>query len=123
MQEYKNFHFIIIDDGSVDGTGALIQNYLDTQTIVDPSRYKVDIHTERGYSLNNIRKAAREFCKPQEILIVVDGDDELLGKQVLKLFNAVFQEKGVWFMYTNFLGSIGKVGYSRPYHPDIIEKN
>lgn len=26
-------------------------------------------------------------------------------------------------MYTNFLGSIGKVGYSRPYHPDIIEKN
>ncbi len=26
-------------------------------------------------------------------------------------------------MYTNFLGSIGKVGYSRPYHPNIIEQN
>ena len=46
-----------------------------------------------------------------------------MGRQVLKLFNSVFQEKGVWYMYTNFLGSIGKVGYSRPYHPDIIEKN
>ena len=55
--------------------------------------------------------------------MIIDGDDELLGRQVLKLFNAVFQEKGVWYIYSNFLGSIGRIGYSRPYHPDIIEKN
>lgn len=59
MQEYKNYHFIIIDDGSVDGTGTLISNYLAAQSIVDPSRYKVEIHTERGYSLPNIRRAAK----------------------------------------------------------------
>ncbi len=43
------------------------------------------------YSLRSIREAAKHFCKPQEIFMVVDGDDELLGRQVLKLFNAVFQ--------------------------------
>jgi glycosyltransferase involved in cell wall biosynthesis len=123
MQDYKNFHFIVIDDGSVDGTGNLIANYLATQKTVDPSRYKVEIHTDRFYSIFNIRNASRNFCKEEDILIVVDGDDELLGRQVLKLFNAVFQEKQVWYVYTNFLGSIGKVGYSRPYHPDIIQNN
>lgn len=123
MQDYHNFHFVIIDDGSADGTGQLIKNYLDSQTVVNSSRYEVIIHTDRKYSVNNIRNASRNFCKPEDILIIIDGDDELLGRQVLKLFNSVFQSKGIWYMYTNFLGSIGKVGYSRPYHPDIIENN
>ena len=96
---------------------------MSAQKIVSPDRYKVVIHTERSFSVRNVREAARTFCKPEDILIVVDGDDELLGRQVLKLFNAVYSEKGVWFMYTNFLGSIGRVGYSRPYHPSIIEDN
>jgi len=39
----------------------------------------------------NLRWAATSFCKPDDIFMIVDGDDELLGRQVLKLFNAVFQ--------------------------------
>jgi hypothetical protein len=46
-------------------------------------------------------------------MIVVDGDDELLGRQVFRLFNAIFQSKNVWFVYTNYLPSGGYVGYSR----------
>ena len=91
MQDYSNFHVIVIDDGSVDGTGRLIENYLKNQKQVDSSRYKVEIHTERTYSVYNIRQASKNFCKPEDIIMVVDGDDELLGRQVLKLFNSVFQ--------------------------------
>jgi hypothetical protein len=35
--------------------------------------------------------------------VVVDGDDELLGRQVFKLFNAQFQSKGYWLAYSNFI--------------------
>jgi hypothetical protein len=56
-------------------------------------------------------------------MMVVDGDDELVGKQVFKLFNAVFQEHGVWFMYTNFISSQGTLGYSRPFRNITIENN
>lgn len=55
--------------------------------------------------------------------MVLDGDDEFLGKQVLKLFNAVFQKEQIWFMYTNFITSVGTLGYSRPYPQDIIDRN
>ena len=123
MQDYTNYHFTIIDDGSVDGTATLIKSFLESQEKVNRSQYEIVTHTERTFSLSSIRNASKNYCKEEDIIVVVDGDDELLGRQVLKLFNAVFQEKGVWYMYTNFLGSIGKVGYSRPYHPDIIEKN
>ena len=123
MQDYTNYHFTIIDDGSVDGTATLIKSFLESQEKVNRSQYEIVTHTERTFSLSSIRNASKNYCKGEDIIVVVDGDDELLGRQVLKLFNAVFQEKGVWYMYTNFLGSIGKVGYSRPYHPDIIEKN
>jgi hypothetical protein len=68
----------------------------------------------------NLRYAAQNFCSPTDIFMIVDGDDELIGKQVLKLFNAVFQKEGVWFAYSNFLGSNSKLGYSRPYHSSII---
>ena len=71
----------------------------------------------------NLRMAARTKCKPNEIFMIVDGDDELIGRQVLKLFNAVFQEKKVWYAYSNFLGSNRKIGYSRPYPPEVIKDN
>lgn len=56
--------------------------------------------------------------------MIVDGDDELLGRQVLKLFNSQFQEKGAWFIYSNFVtDSSGRVGYSRPFTERAMEKN
>jgi glycosyltransferase involved in cell wall biosynthesis len=44
MQEYVNYRFVVIDDGSTDGTGKLIQDFLKTQKKVSPDRYKVVIY-------------------------------------------------------------------------------
>lgn len=51
----------------------------------------------------NLRRAAMEFCKSEEIFLIVDGDDELLGKQVLKIFRSFFHKDEVWFVYSDFL--------------------
>lgn len=34
---------------------------------------------------------------------------------MLKLYNSVFQEKQLWFVYSNFLSMSGGVGFSRPF--------
>jgi hypothetical protein len=54
--------------------------------------------------------------------MIVDGDDELVGRQVFKLFSAVFQKNDLWFMYTNFL-NLGSVGYSRAFPQNVIDEN
>ena len=51
----------------------------------------------------NLRMAAKHYCQPEEIFLIIDGDDMLLGRQVLKLFNAAFQKYDAWFVYSNFL--------------------
>lgn len=67
-------------------------------------------------AMYNLRRAALEFCKPEEVFLIVDGDDELLGRQVLKLFSAFFQKEDAWFVYSNFLINRNSgVGYSRPF--------
>ena len=69
-------------------------------------------------AMYNIRNAAKSHCDPKDIMIIVDGDDQLIGKQVFKLFNAVFQKDKVWFAYSNFIDIPTKnAGYSRPIPP------
>lgn len=68
----------------------------------------------------NIYRAAKEECKPHEIFIIVDGDDELIGRQVLKHFNMLFQANDIWLAYSNFITVRGSIGYSRPYSEIVI---
>lgn len=92
MQNYSNYKVIFIDDGSKDGTASIIDNFMKKQKKISPNNYKIIAHKERHFALPNVLNAAKTFCKPQDIFMVIDGDDELIGKQVLKLFNAVFQK-------------------------------
>lgn len=54
-------------------------------------------------------------------MMIVDGDDYLLGKLVFKLFNSAFSLNRNWVVYSNFLTTDGKVGFSRRYPAEIIE--
>ena len=93
MQEYKNYHIVFIDDASTDGTGEQIKKFLLTNQAKIPSeRFTVVKNEERKMAMPNLRMAAKQYCKPEEIFLIVDGDDELLGRQVFKLFNSVFQK-------------------------------
>jgi hypothetical protein len=74
-------------------------------------------------AMPNLRKAALEYCKPNEIFVIVDGDDQLIGRQVLKLFNSQFQAKNAWFVYSNFMSFVGNVGFSRPFKAEVVEEN
>lgn len=123
MQNYSNYRVLVIDDGSNDGTADLIHNFLLKDAKISSDRYKIHRNSRREYALPNILMAAKYFCRPNDILMILDGDDEFIGRQVLKLFNAVFQKEKIWFMYTNFLTSSATLGYSRPYPPDIVQRN
>jgi glycosyltransferase involved in cell wall biosynthesis len=118
MQNYSNFHTVVLDDQSTDGTGDKLRDYLQRNQ-VSSEKYLIVKNKEKLYAMGSLRKAAREYCRSDDIFMVVDGDDELLGRQTLKVFNAAFQREGAWFVYSNFLGSNGEIGYSRPLPADI----
>ena len=64
MQNYENYHIVVIDDASTDGTGAEVKAYLEKQTKIKPQHYKVIQNEKNVGNSRNIRKAAFEECSP-----------------------------------------------------------
>jgi hypothetical protein len=69
---------------------------------------------------------SQQNCKPGSVMVVLDGDDELIGKQVFKFLSAAYQMTGSYYIYTNFLmidpinHSVG-IGFSAPFPQEIIQ--
>lgn len=55
---------------------------------------------KQKFATFNIVNAGFNYCPPNSIQMLLDGDDQLIGKQVLKMFNALYQEHDLWILYT-----------------------
>lgn len=53
--------------------------------------------------MQNIYEKIHEECPNGEIVGLIDGDDSFNGRQVLKLYNALFHQKKAALIYSNFL--------------------
>lgn len=69
--------------------------------------------------MHNIYFAVYDHCRPGQILAIVDGDDELVGRQVFKLFNAAYHQMKAFSVYSNHIESKKdislQIGISRAY--------
>jgi glycosyltransferase involved in cell wall biosynthesis len=74
MQDYSNYHIVFIDDASEDETGRLMKEFAADHQISE-EKLKIIINQNRTMAMPNLYKAAREYCKPYEIFMIVDGDD------------------------------------------------
>lgn len=104
---------MFIDDKSDDRTGELLREYLESFEGKYKEKVKIIINEERKMAMPNLRYAAINECQENELFVIIDGDDALIGRQVFKLFSAVMQQKNLWVMWTNFLSPKGTIGYSR----------
>ena len=58
---------------------------------------------ERIYALGNRYMAIRKYCDEDSIVVDIDADDSLIGKQVLKVVNAIYQDPNVWQLNSAFI--------------------
>ena len=54
--------------------------------------------------------------------MLVDGDDELIGKQVFRLINAAYQKKDNWIVYFSLISNIYMYGVSKVLSDDMFEE-
>jgi hypothetical protein len=75
----------------------------------------------------NIYKAVYQHCRKGEVLMIIDGDDELIGKYVFKLINAAYHQLQSLAIYTNHIQSkreiLLDIGISRPYSASVKTQN
>ena len=91
-QTYKNFELILVDDGSLDNSPVICDEYENKD-----SRIKV-IHKENG-GLSSARNAGLEICKGDYIFFI-DSDDWLTDENVLEEFISKAEKENADFVYS-----------------------
>jgi hypothetical protein len=74
--------------------------------------------------MENIYRAITEYCSEDSVVLNLDGDDELIGRNVLKIFNANYQRTNMGVIYSNYhrLRNGGSFELGRTKHyPDKVK--
>ena len=126
QQNYTNYFVVIIDDASTDKSEEVYRMYLDFYGIEKSSFIFIE-NKERKTALENIYIATHSYCSTDSVAMVVDADDELIGKNVLKVFNAAYQQKKAGVIYSNFFyykhASFLRVGFTGEYSDREKDQN
>lgn len=79
---------------------------MDHLSELNPQKIEIIFNINKEYALANRDKIIRNHCNPGEIIIDLDSDDALIGKQVFRLLNSFYQkDHDLWLFYMNHIVS------------------
>lgn len=111
-QNFDKYRVIYIDDCSPDGTGNLVQQYIQKNKL--ESRVTLIQNTTRVGALANLYKAIW-MCAQDEVVVNLDGDDWFPHRDVLSHLARVYEDKNVWLTYGQYI-------YYPKYEPGLGEE-
>ena len=114
-QKYDNFKVIFVDDASTDNSWDLLPHDNNKAICI---RNEINVT-----ALPNIHMAIMDHCDPNDIVILVDGDDWLPNKKVLSYINDFYNMNDCWIMYGQASWTDGRSGCARPYENAEIFAN
>jgi hypothetical protein len=97
-QNYTNYKAVLFSYGEAN---TLIIDYFRLNH-VKKTNYVLVKNKERKGILENILTASRSHCPKDSISLNIVGNGELIGKNVLKTFNAIYQTNRISIAYSNF---------------------
>lgn len=120
-QKYQNYRVIYIDDCSPDGTADLVAKFV--STCHQGRRVTLIRNQVRRGALANLYNAIHS-CNDNDIIVTLDGDDELAHSCVLRKLNFVYSTDHVWMTHGKLRElRRGNDTWCIPVPQDIIEKN
>jgi glycosyltransferase involved in cell wall biosynthesis len=111
LQNYHNWRLIYLDDGSNDGMNQIL-SHIKQESKLSDEKFKLIRNVERTRSAAaSFYFAAHNFCKDEEVMVILDGDDMLANPNVLNQVANVYKDGKTWVTHGQFIssdnGSIG----------------
>jgi len=138
-QDYSNYEVLFIDDCSTDGSydkipACTIKMDDAGKPVYDDKGQPIIVDTHpilkvtkclnvlawrssvRSTALRNIHNGVVNFCTdPDDIVVLLDGDDCLLNKHVFSYINDYYNQNDPWIMYGSSIWTDGRKCCSSPY--------
>jgi glycosyltransferase involved in cell wall biosynthesis len=121
-QEYQNYHLVYTDDGSIDGTPSLVEEYIKEKGF--ESKVTLIKNAQRiGCPLANQYRTIHA-CDDTDIIVILDADDRLAHSKVLQQVNRNYADYRVWLTYGQFIEHPSGVrGFCKDYPKQVIRHN
>lgn len=107
VQDYDHFEVLLCDDASTDGASEHAPK--------DDKRFRLIRNEERRWLAQNLHVLITEYCEPDDIVVLLDGDDWLSDPCALTHINRFYEEQECWIMYGQFELPNGEYGFSQPF--------
>ena len=116
QQQYRNFECVIVDDISTDKTLEVIK-----ENILELPKFSVIENTEKKFALRNIHDTIKTLSPdPQDVIVLLDGDDWFSTPHSLDQLNHYYQTTGCYMTFGSFVrypdGNIGLESSEYPEH-------
>ena len=96
-QTYPHFQCIYVDANSTDDTYAVAR-----RTVSGDQRFTIVRNEVRQYPLANIVYGTNQVAQnPNDVIVIVDGDDWLKHDRVFEEMAKIYSDPGVWITYGN----------------------
>ena len=118
-QDYDNYDVVYVDDASTDGTGELVESYVNGHP--QKNRIRLVHNRVNQGALANLYATLRSI-PDDHIVVLVDGDDSLEGTDVLSKLNRYYNANDAWLTYGQHrFDPWGLIGHTRPVTRAFLE--
>jgi len=118
-QDYKNYGCILVNDKSTDNSLEICENL-----VGDNPHFKIINNETKKCSLENIYNAIHGYTPNNSVIVILDGDDFLFGKDVLTHLNETYKKENCLLTYGSYVNLSNKrKGKFAKQIPDYVIKN
>jgi hypothetical protein len=118
-QSRRNFTCVVVDDVSTDETAEVVRQCI---LLLPETSFTLVRNTERKYQARNTVEQARLVTNPEDVIVLVDGDDWLAHHDVLARIERAYTEQGAWMTYGSIVDSKGNDCRFSPYPLRIAQE-
>lgn len=60
--------------------------------------------------MGNMHMYIKNYCGENDIVVICDTDDNLVGTQVFKILNSVYENPNYWYVYSRYVSPTNRIG-------------
>jgi hypothetical protein len=103
---YSNYHVVYVDDFSEEEEVVSKVIHLSLKNLTVKNKIKI-VHTLQDVgALGTSYYFINKYCKRGEIVVAVTLPGKFIGSQALQVINSIFNNKEIWFLWSNILENL-----------------